>query len=120
VCNDNFMPTDIEIGQGETRSIIFKIKTDAFVDTDTLLFAMRNSGYEKTIVKEYSQVVSALEIEEGKYNFIVNFSETETTALPKGLYLFDLTLINEYGQKKRLTKSMGLSIVGTIGASMGD
>lgn len=118
VCDNEIFSTEIKFGQGETRSLIFKITTQVFVSSDILLFAMKNSGYEKAIVKEYQQSVSELELEEGVYSFVVPFTGEETSALPKGVYLFDLTLINEYGEKKTLMKPRTLAIVPTIGASM--
>lgn len=108
------------IGQGETQSIIFRITTTEFVNSDTLLFAMERPGYEKKIVKTFSQPITDVTLEEGVYSFIVPFTSEETSALPKGEYLFDLTLINEYGEKKQLTKARKLGIGLTVGASMAE
>ena len=119
VCN-NETTTEIQIGQGETKSLTFKITTAEFVSSDTLLFAMKSSGYDKKIVKKFSQSVSELTLEEGVYSFIVTFSGEETANLPVGAYYYDLTLIDEYGEKEQLMKPRALSIVPTVGASIAE
>lgn len=118
-CN-NTIDSGIAIGQGETKSLIFKIKTAEFVGSDTLLFAMKNTGYDTSVVMEFSQKVEDITLEDEKYNFIVPFSSAETLALAIGEYLFDLTLIDENGEKKQLIKPRKLSITPTIGASISE
>lgn len=108
----------IQIGKGATKTLIFKIKTDEFVPTDSLLFAMELASDEETLVKEYSQLVSELTLEDGKYNFIVNLDSDFTITLDQTDYLFDLTLVDQYGQKKPLMKPDIITIINTVGASI--
>ncbi len=108
----------IEIGKGATRTLTFKIKTDEFVQTDTLLFAMELAEDEETVVMEYRQPVDELMLEAGVYNFIVPLKSEFTITLDQTDYLFDVTLVDQYGEKTPLMKPETITITNTVGASI--
>ena len=110
----------IQIGKGAKKDLIFRIETDEFVQTDTLLFAIELAEDEETLIMEYSKPVSEIDIVDGRYNFIVPLNSEFTITLDETDYLFDLTLIDVYGQKKPLMKPETITIINTVGASIPD
>lgn len=119
------MSMEIRIGQGESKTIRFKLTTAMFVNSDKLLFAVKNDVSSCEYIYSVQENVSDLTVEdvgEGKslYTFTVVLTTEMTRALARRTYYYDLTLIDEYGEEKPLVAPQPLVIVGTIGASTAD
>ena len=108
----------IQIGQGETKTINFKITTSMFVNTDKLLFAVKTDCAGRKYVLSVESSVSTLDLTNGVYTFVVNLNSEQTRNLAIRTYFYDLTLIDEYGQAKSLISPQEFIVNGTVGASV--
>lgn len=110
---------DIRIGKGESKNLIFRITTDAFSETDKLLFAMKLFSDSKQFIHTKENIVSELEIEDGKYIFLVPITtEFSRSLIQDTNYYYDITLINQAGEEKPLMFPAKFTICSTIGASL--
>ena len=108
----------IQVGQGETKTINFKITTEMFETSDKLLFAVKTDFAGRKHVLTVEREVSNLDLDNGVYTFVVTLSSEQTRALTIRTYYYDLTLIDEYGQAKPLMDPQEFIVNGTIGASV--
>ena len=108
----------IQVGQGESKTIIFKITTEIFDNTDKLLFAVKPDCAGRKHVVFAESEVSDLDYSEGVYTFVVTLTSEQTRGLAIRTYYYDLTLIDQYGQAKPLMDPQELILNGTVGASV--
>lgn len=108
----------IQVGQGESKTISFKITTTVFNNTDKLLFAIKPDCAGRKHVLFVEEDVSNLDLTEGVYTFVVNLTSDQTRSLAIRTYYYDLTLIDEYGQAKSLMTPEEFIVNGTVGASV--
>ena len=108
----------LQVGQGENKTITFKITTTVFTNTDKLLFAVKPDCAGRKHVLSVEEVVANLDLEQGVYTFVVNLTSDQTRSLAIRSYFYDLTLIDQYGQAKPLMDPQEFIVNGTIGASV--
>ena len=111
----------IIIGQGETKSLIYKIldKDNMFSQEDTLLFALKS--VDNNIIYTYEKQVNELTLEDGKYIFLIELSSNLTNSFSLGndKYFFDLTLVA--GEKRiPITNVKTVDVIKTVGASISE
>lgn len=110
----------IEIGKGETQTIIFRLlpqESGVLSVDDTILFALKD--IDDTVILTKESLVSELEVEGEEYRFLVTIPASITITMDYKIpYFYDITLIDSLGQKESLTDVKGIKIVKTVGASI--
>lgn len=113
---------ELRVGQGESKTLRFKLTTSEFVDSDKLLFAVKNDvsscEYEYSLQANVGELAYE-DVGEGKkkYTFTVVLASDLTRGLARRTYYYDLTLIDEYGEEMPLITPQPLVVSGTVGAS---
>lgn len=108
----------IQVGQGENKTINFKITTNMFNSTDKLLFALKSDLTTRKHILSTESNVDDLDYSEGVYTFVVEITSEQSRSLAVRPYYYDLTLIDQYNQAKPLMDPQEFVVTGTVGASV--
>jgi len=91
------MAQDVVLYQGEDSPIVFDLGTDVFADLTDVIIGVR---IDKTLKKTYKKSESdaakqVLEVEDEASKCCILLNRTDTLQWPKGLLVFEITLVYE-------------------------